>query len=344
MPNLETKYLGLKLKNPLVASASPLSDSLDGMRRLEEAGAAAIVCSSLFEEQIFHEGLMLNHYLSYGSESYSESTSYFPEFNDFAVGPEDHLKLIRRAKECIQVPIIASLNGSSNTGWTEWARLAQDAGADAIELNEYHLPTDPQVSSEDVEHRYLEVLHMVKSYVTIPVAVKMSPFFSSIANMCQRLVNQGADGLVLFNRFYQPDLDLENLEVVPRLVLSSSDELRLPLRWTAILYGRIPTDIAITSGVHTAEDAIKCVMAGASVSMIASELLKHGVGRLTEILAGMQTWMEVHEYESISQMRGSMSQLHVADPAAFERANYMKTLQSWRNDPTGSMSYSWGII
>jgi len=344
MANLETSYLGLKLKNPIVASASPLSDSLDGMLRLEEAGAAAIVCSSLFEEQIFHDGLALNHYLSYGTDSNSESTTYFPEFNDYSVGPEEHLRLISKAKDRLSIPIIASLNGVTSTGWTEWAKLAQEAGADAIELNEYYLPTDPQVSSEEVEHRYLKVLHLVKSCVQIPVAVKMSPYFSSTANMCQRLVNQGADGLVLFNRFYQPDFDLDNLEVVPRLVLSSPEELRLPLRWVAILYGRVPTDFAITSGVHGADDVLKCLMAGASVAMMASELLRHGLGRIGEILTEIDGWMEKREYESIKQLKGSMSQLHVADPASFERTSYMKTLQLWRHDPTGAMPARRGIF
>lgn len=343
MPDLETKYLGLKLKNPIVASASPLSDSLDGMLALEHAGVSAIVCSSIFEEQIFHEGTALSHYLSYGVESYSESVTYFPEFADFTIGPEKHLDLISKAKTKLEIPVIASLNGVSPTGWTKWAKLAQDAGADAIELNEYYLPTDPQVSSEDVENRYLELLHLVKSQVKIPVAVKMSPFFSSIPNMCQRMVNQGADGLVLFNRFYQPDFDLETLEVVPHLVLSRSDELRLPLRWVSLLYGRIPTDFAITSGVHCGADVLKSMMAGASVVMIASELLRNGLQRVQEILVELRRWMLEHEYESIYQMKGSMSALHISDSSAFERANYMKTLQSWTHDPTGSLPDSWGI-
>jgi dihydroorotate dehydrogenase (fumarate) len=338
---LDTEYLGLKLKNPIVASASPLSDTIDGMKRLEDAGASAIVCSSLFEEQIFHEGLALNHYLTYGCESTHESTSFFPDYETFSIGPEAHLRLIAQAKQQLNIPIIASLNGVSPTAWTEWAKLVEEVGADAIELNEYYLPTDPQVSGEDIENRYLEVLHMVKSHVKIPVAVKMNPFFSSIANISERFVNQGADGLVMFNRFVQPDFDLETLEVVPHLVLSNSSELRLPLRWVAILWGRVPTDFAITTGVHSAQDVLKSIMAGAKVVMMASELLRNGVQRIGEILSELEAWMNEHEYESLNQMRGSMSQIHVADPAAFERANYAKALQTWRPDPTGTMP--WGI-
>lgn len=333
MPDLTTTYLGLKLKNPIVASASPLSDSIASMQKLEEAGAAAIVMTSLFEEQLTLEGAALDHYLSSGTESYSEATSYFPEMPDFKIGPQEHLNLLTVAKQKLSIPVIASLNGSSPTGWTQWAKMAEDAGADALELNEYYIPTDLDMSSTEIEKRYLATLEMVKQSVSIPVAVKMSPYFSATANMCKRMVEAGADGLVLFNRFYQPDIDLENLEVVPNLILSRSEELRLPLRWVAILYGRIKTDLAITGGVHTAEDMLKAMMVGASVAMMASELLRNGPGRIGDVLSDALAWMEAHEYESISQMRGSMSQIHAANPAAFERANYMKILQSWQPEP-----------
>jgi dihydroorotate dehydrogenase (fumarate) len=330
MPDLKTTYLGLKLKNPIVASASPLSDSIFSMKRLEEAGAAAIVMSSLFEEQIAGEAHALNHYLSLGSESYHEATSYFPEIPSFNIGPQEHLKLLAEAKQKLTIPVIASLNGSSPGGWTEWARMAQEAGADALELNEYYIPTDPDMTGSAIEERYLTVLKMVRASVSIPVAVKLSPYFSATANMCKRMVEAGADGLVLFNRFYQPDIDLENLEVVPNLILSDSHELRLPLRWVAILYGRIQADMAITGGVHTALDVLKAMMVGASVTMMASELLRNGYDSIGVVLADTLAWMEEHEYDSIEQMKGSMSQIHVANPAAFERANYMKTLQSWQ--------------
>jgi dihydroorotate dehydrogenase (fumarate) len=329
MPDLQTTYLGLKLKNPIVASASPLSDSIASMQRLEEAGAAAVVMSSLFEEQITMEGQALDHYLSLGTESYSEATSYFPDVPSFNIGPQRHLELIAEAKRKLSIPVIASLNGSSPTGWTDWALLAEQAGADALELNEYFIPTDPDVSGSEIEERYLQVLRMVKEKVTIPVAVKLNPYFSSTAYMCKKMVDAGASGLVLFNRFYQPDFDLEHLEVVPNLVLSSPYEMRLPLRWIAILYGRIKADFALTSGVQSSFDVLKAMMAGASAAMVASEILRHGCSRIGAILSDMTAWMEEHEYASIAQMRGSMSQIHVENPTAFERANYMRTLQSW---------------
>ncbi|HEY65151.1 MAG TPA: dihydroorotate dehydrogenase-like protein [Caldilineae bacterium] len=333
--DLTTTYLGMSLKNPLVPSASPLSDSLDNIRRMEDAGAAAMVMSSLFEEQITLESQQLDHYLSYGTDTFAEALSYFPDMETYATGPEEYLERIRRAKEAVDIPIIGSLNGVSTGGWIEYARKIEEAGADALELNIYYLPTNPSVTGAEVEEMYLEVLRDVKRSVSIPVAIKVGPYFSSIANMVSRLAQAGADALVLFNRFYQPDFDLEELEVVPRLTFSTSQELLLPLRWVAILYGRIPADFAITGGVHTHEDVLKCMMAGAKVAMMASELLQHGICRIGEILEAMQQWMEEHEYESISQMQGSMSQRNVAEPAAFERANYMKVLRSWRPDPTG---------
>lgn len=333
--DLSTTYLGLNLAHPVVPSASPLSQSLDGIRRMEDAGAAAIVMYSLFEEQIEGESHLLDHYLDYGAESFAEALSYFPEMDNYNVGPEEYLDLIRRAKAAVDIPIIGSLNGTSTGGWIEYARHIEAAGADALELNIYHIATDPLMSGAEAEALYLEIVAAVKANVTIPVAVKVGPYFSSFANMAQRLVDAGADGLVVFNRFYQPDFDLEHLIVTPNLVLSSPHELRLPLRWVAILHDRVPVDFAITSGVHNHEDVLKGMMAGAKVTMMASELLRHGVGRIGEIVAAMQEWMVEHEYESMAQMQGSMSQKNVAEPAAFERANYMKVLQSWQLDPTG---------
>lgn len=331
--DLTTSYLGLSLKHPLVVSASPLSATVDGVCRLEEAGAAAVVLPSLFEEQIDAEAHHLDHYLGYAADSYAEALSYFPEASRYRVGPDEYLERIASARSLVEVPIIGSLNGVSPGGWVEYARLIEQAGAQALELNVYYIPTDLRMSGSEVETLYLDVLEQVRANVTIPLALKLSPYFSATANMAMRLANAGADGLVLFNRFYQPDFDLETLSVVPRLVLSTDWELRLPLRWTAILYGRVPADLAITSGVHSYEDVLKGVMAGASTVMLTSELLQHGLGRIGEIVHGLRVWMTEREYESVTQMRGSMSQMCVAEPAAFERANYVKTLQSWRADP-----------
>jgi dihydroorotate dehydrogenase (fumarate) len=328
--NLRTDYMGLRLKNPIAPSSSPLSHTVEGIKRLEDAGAAAVVMYSLFEEQISLESYYLDYYLTYGTESYSESLSYFPEIGNYNIGPNDYLDLIRRAKESVDIPIIGSLNGVSSGGWIEYARWIEEAGADALELNIYYIPTLPEMSGNEVEYIYLDVLREVKQAVSIPVAMKLSPYFSSTANMALRLAEMGADALVFFNRFYQPDFDLEKLEVTPRLTLSDSHELRLPLTWVAILYGRIPIDFAVTSGVHTYKDVLKALMAGAKVTMMASELLRNGVNRIGEILREIEHWMEEREYESVEQMIGSMSQQHVAEPAAFERANYMKTLASYR--------------
>jgi dihydroorotate dehydrogenase (fumarate) len=327
--DLTTSYLGLKLKNPIVPSASPLSHSLDGMKRLEDAGASAIVMYSLFEEQIAHDSAELSHYLSYGTESFAESLTYFPEVGEYNLGPAEYVELVRKAKESLSIPVIGSLNGITAGGWTDYARKIQQAGADAIELNVYYISTDPNIPAQDVEDRYAEVLHAVKRAVTIPVAMKLSPFFSSLGNMARRLDNAGVDGLVLFNRFYQPDIDLANLEVTPNVILSSPQALRLPLRWVAILHGRVKASLAATSGIHNAEDVVKMLMAGADVTMMCSALLKNGPEHLTKVLADVQQWMLEHEYLSVSQMKGSMSQKSVADPAAFERANYMKALQRY---------------
>jgi dihydroorotate dehydrogenase (fumarate) len=333
--DLSTTYMGLTLKNPIVPSASPLSRSVEHICQLEDAGAAAIVMYSLFEEEITHESHQLDHYLSYGSNSFAESLSYFPDMAAATIGPEEYLNLISRTKRVVDIPIIGSLNGVSTGGWIDYALKIEEAGADALELNIYYIPTDPGMPGAEVEQMYLDVVGDVKKSLSIPIAVKLSPYFSATANMAYRLADAGADALVLFNRFYQPDFDLENLEVVPHLVLSNGYELRLPLRWVAILYGRVPVDFAITSGVHTHEDVLKGLMAGAKVTMMASELLQNGLGRINEVLRGMIIWMEEREYESVSQMQGSMSQQSVAEPAAFERANYMKVLQSWRPDPAG---------
>jgi dihydroorotate dehydrogenase (fumarate) len=328
--NLTTNYLGMVLKNPIVASSSPLSHTVDSIRRLEDAGAAAVVMYSLFEEQIGFDSYYIDHHLTQGVDSFAESISYFPDMHSYNVGPDEYLNLIRRAKEAVKIPIIGSLNGASVGGWTDYATLIEEAGADALELNIYYLPANTAVTGPEVETLYLEILSTVRQVVSIPVAVKLSPFFSSIANMASRLADYGADGLVLFNRFYQPDFDLENLEVAPRLVLSNSDDLRLPLRWVAIMYGRVSADLAITSGIHTAQDVIKGLMAGAQVTMMASELLKNGVRRIGQVLNEVVEWLEEHEYQSVKQMIGAMSQKHCAEPAAFERANYMKILQSYR--------------
>jgi len=328
--DLSTTYLGLKLKNPIVPSAGPLSRTIDSMKRLEDAGASAIVMYSLFEEQIAHEASELHHYLSYGTESFAEALTYFPDLEQYNLEPDEYVELLHQAKESLEIPVIGSLNGISVGGWISYAKKIEEAGANAIELNIYYIPTDPMLASTDVEDRYLEVLHAVKRTVTIPVAVKLSPFFSSMAHMAQRLDHAGANALVLFNRFYQPDIELESMEVKPNVLLSNPQSLRLPLRWIAILYGKIKASLAASSGIHTAEDAIKILMAGADTAMVCSTLLKNGHERITEILTGIERWMMEHEYVSIQQMKGCMSQKSIADPSAFERANYMKALNSYK--------------
>ncbi len=333
--NLDTAYMGLKLKSPLVASASPLSKDLDGMKKMEDGGAAAIVMFSLFEEQIIHESASMAHYLDYGAESYAEALSYFPEPKDYNAGPGDYLKLIGEAKRNLSIPVIASLNGLSTGGWTDYAKEMESAGADGIELNIYYIPTDPNTSGADIERRYIDVVKAVKAETKIPIAVKLGPYFSSTANMAKQLADVGADALVLFNRFYEPDFDLDEMAVKPSLVLSAPQEMRLPLHWIAILYGRVPVDLAVSSGVHSHLDVLKSIMAGANVATLTSNILRRGAGRFREILTDLTRWMEEHEYESIEQMRGSMSQQHIGDPLAYERANYMKELQSFRPDPSG---------
>ena len=330
--NLTTNYLGLELKNPLVPSSSPLSRTLDGLRQMEDAGSGAVVLYSLFEEQILQESHTLNEHLLQGTESFAEALDYFPEAPEYQYGPDVYLNHLRRAKEALSIPVIASLNGVSTGWWMRYARDIEQAGADALELNIYYLPTNLEESSAEVEALYVDALAQVKSVVSIPVAMKLSPYFSAMGSMAKRLVETGANGLVFFNRFYQPDLDLENLSVVPNLVLSSSTEMRLPLRWIAILYGRLQADLALTSGVHSVTDVLKGIAAGASVTMVASELLRNGVGRLSVLREGVAQWLEENEYESLDQLRGSLSQINCAEPAAFERANYMRVLSSYALD------------
>jgi dihydroorotate dehydrogenase (fumarate) len=322
-----TKYLGLTLKNPLVVSASPLSEDLAKIKKMESAGASAVVMHSLFEEQIELDSEALDRSLSTGGSA--EAASYFPNLESYRIGPEAYLENLAKAKAAVRIPIIASLNGVSTGGWTSYAKKMQDAGADAIELNIYTIPTDPRVNAAEVERLYCDLVKDVKASVTVPVAVKLCPYFSAMVNMASQLEQAGADGLVLFNRFYQPDFDLEALEIVPSLQLSTSYELLLRLHWVAILYGRVRPDLAITGGVHTSYDVLKAMMAGARVVMMASAILKRGIDYIATVLGELQTWMEEHEYESIQQMQGSMSQKSVADPKSFLRGNYLKVISSY---------------
>lgn len=333
MTELSTNYLGLSLKNPLVASASPLSESVETAKNLERAGVSAIVMYSLFEEQIIKESLALDHYMEQGTESYAEALSYFPTFGRYTIGAETYLEHLRALKEAVDIPVIASLNGATRGKWIEYAERMEASGADALELNIYYLPTDPNEDSQTVEANYLDLIQNVAMAVEIPVAVKISPFFTSIPYFCNQAIEAGAKGLVLFNRFYQPDFDLDELEVVPSLKLSHNSEMLLPLRWISIMNKRVPADFALTTGVQSGVDILKAMMAGAKVTMVASEFLRKGVGRATEMLESVKLWMEEHEYDSIEQMQGSMSQQSVADPAAFERANYMKVLSSYKDLP-----------
>ena len=327
--DLSTTYLGLKLRSPLVASASPLSESIDNIKRMQDAGASAVVLYSLFEEQIRREREALYYYLTHGTESYAEALTYFPEPVTYHAKPEEYLEHIRKAKAAVDIPVIASLNGSTIGGWTQYATKMQEAGADALELNIYYIPTNVEMTAVEVEQTYINILSAVKSVVSIPVAVKLSPFFSNMANMAKQLDQAGADALVLFNRFYQPDIDLEELEIRPNVILSSPQALRLPLRWIALLYGRISANLAATSGIHTAEDVLKVMMVGANVAMMTSALLKNGIDHLSVVERGVADWMERREYVSIEQMRGSMSQINSDDPSAFERAQYMRSLTTY---------------
>lgn len=328
--DLSTTYMGLKLKNPIVPSASPLSRDINTIKALEDAGASAIVLYSLFEEQIEHEALELDYLTTQGSESYAEATSYFPPEHEYHLGPEEYLEHIQKIKSAVNIPIIGSLNGVTPGGWLQYAKNIEQAGADGLELNVYYLPTDSKKTGVDIENLYLDILKIVRSEVKIPVAVKLSPFFSSMANIAKKLDDTGANALVLFNRFYQPDIDLETLDVVPNIFLSTPQAMRVPLRWVAILYGKIKADIAATSGIHTSEDVLKMLMVGANVTMMCSALLENGPKHITKVVNDLQRWMEEHEYESVRQMIGSMSHKSVKEPAAFERANYMKVLNSYK--------------
>lgn len=329
--DLTTTYLGLELAHPVIASASPLSHSLDGIRRLEDGGAAAIVLFSLFEEQILQENAAVAHLMEMGTESVAESLSYFPEVEDYEVGPDAYLDLIRRARESVDVPIFASLNGVTPAGWTDYAHLMQQAGAQAIELNIFHIPADLHVTGREVEQRYIDVVRRVAETVSIPVAVKLGPYFSAMGEQALRLVDAGAQGLVLFNRFYQPDFDLKSMQVIPSLELSSSSEIRLPLLWLSILSGRVKASLAATTGVETATDVVKYLLAGADGVMTTSALLRHGPDHCRTLVTELRDWLDFRGYKSVRQMQGSMSQRHVPDPTTFERANYIRTLHSVRH-------------
>ena len=333
MIDLKTTYLGLNLNNPLVASASPLSKKVDHVKRMADAGIAAVVMYSLFEEQITHESLELDHFLSRNTNSSSEAMSYLPDSGQYSLLPEKYLENIGKLKKAVKIPVIGSLNGVSKGGWVRYARNIQDAGADALELNLYYIPTDPTLTAQELEDAQVELVADVKSSIKIPLAVKLSPYYSSLPNFVGRLDAKGVNGLVLFNRFYQPDFDLEDLKIAHTLELSISNDLRLPLRWISILQSQVKADFALTSGVHTYQSVLKAMMAGARVAMLASELLQNGIERIPAILQDLEVWMQEHEYTSIKQMQGSMSQKSVAEPAAFERANYMKVLSSFQNLP-----------
>jgi dihydroorotate dehydrogenase (fumarate) len=326
---LKTNYLGLELKNPIVPSSSPLCRNVDTLRQMEDAGAGAVVLHSLFEEEILAESHTLDRYLSTGADSHAEALSYFPEMPASLSNVDVYLDHIRRSKLALDIPVIASLNGVSTGGWVKYARDIEQAGADALELNIYYIPTETDISGAEVEEIYANTLIDVRSATSLPIAIKLSPYFSALPNMCQRLVRTGADGLVMFNRFYQPDLDIILLDVKPNLQLSTSADLRLPLRWIAIMYGNVEADLALTSGVHSVQDVVKGLAAGAKVTMMASELLQNGIIRISEILDGLVDWLLEYEYDNVTQLRGSLSQLNCPAPAAFERANYVNIVKSY---------------
>ena len=330
MTDLTTTYLGLKLRNPIVASASPLSRDVEVAKRLEQSGIAALVMDSLFEEEILHDQHELHAHTQMGTDSFAESLSYFPVHESYEMFGEDYLERLYQLKHALSIPVIASLNGHTPGGWIRFAEMFEEAGADALELNVYFLPTDPEETASDVEARYVEILSTVKSRVQIPVAIKLGPFFSAFANMAQRLADAGADGLVLFNRFYQPDIDLDEMNLEPNVLLSTPQAMRLPLRWIAILRNQINASLAASSGVHGGSDVLKMLLVGADVTQMASALLLHGPRHVDDVLTHVRAWMEEREYESVTQMKGSMSYAHVPDPGEFERANYMRALRSYR--------------
>ena len=329
MSNLSTKYLGLELKSPLLASASPLCESVDNIKQLEDQNLAAVVLPSLLEEQLELESLSVDSDLTRGADSFPESANFFPDLQTYNLGPDGYLELIRHAKESVDIPIIASLNGVSNGGWLQYGQLMEEAGADAIELNIYSIATDPAISGAEIEQGYIDLVRHLKRTIRIPVAVKLSPFFSAPANMGVRFDEARADGIVLFNRFYQPDFDIEQMEISPSLVLSRPEELLVRLHWTAILCGHVRADLGITGGVHSSRDVIKCILAGAKVAFMTSALLRNGVQHAAHVLTELDRWLDEHEYSSVQQMCGSMSHGAVPDPSAFERGNYMKVLSSY---------------
>lgn len=330
--NLTTSYMGISLKNPLVMAAAPITDKVDNCRKLEDAGVSALVLHSLFEEQIRQEAEELEHYLNFGTEKYAESLTFFPKPEEFITGPEEYLKHIQKVKKTVDIPVIASLNGCSTGGWTGYAKKIQQAGADAIELNIYFMATDAGTTGQEIEKMYISILKSVKKVVKIPVAVKISPYFSSVANMAKTLVKTGADGLVLFNRFYQPDINIDDLEVEPKLTFSTPYESRLPLRWIGVLYGQVQTSLAANGGIYQAKDMIRMIMAGADVTMVCGTILEKGIGQAKRMLSEMSDWMEAHEYESVEQMRGIMSEKFSASREVYERTNYMKVLGSYQQD------------
>jgi dihydroorotate dehydrogenase (fumarate) len=336
MIDLTTTYMGLLLRSPIVASASPLCDSIENIRRFEESGVAAVVLPSLFEEQLELESQAVHTDLSRGTESFPESVNYFPDLHNYNLGPDAYLELIQKAKRGVSIPVIASLNGTSPGGWIHYAKLIEQAGASALELNIYDIVAEAHHRGSKVEEDYCHLVSQVKRSVRIPVAVKVSPFFTAMANMAKRLDDAGADALVLFNRFYQPDIDIDALEIVPSLTLSQSQELPLRLHWVAILYGSVSSDLAVTGGVHTGRDVLKAMMAGAHVAMMTSAFFQNGIRHANVVLHEMCRWMEEHEYESVREMRGSMSRRSVANPSAFDRANYIRVLSSYTLNPKGS--------
>jgi len=329
MIDLSTEYMGIKLKNPLVASASPLSEDIEKIKQMEEKGISAVVLHSLFEEQIKLQERELNQSLSQGTESYAEALSYFPDLNNYRFAPDEYIDYISRVKDKVKIPIIGSLNGVSEGGWVRYAKKIAEAGADALEVNIYYLPTQKSNSCQEIEQIYLDLIKSLRQNITIPIAVKLSPYFNSIPGITDKLAEEGADGLVLFNRFYQPDIDLTEMSVVPNLELSRSSELRLRLRWVAILYQKVKADMAITGGIHTTEDIIKGILAGANITMMTSALLEKGIPYINELIKGTEEWLRRHQYHSINEIRGLLSQQNVKESDAFERANYMKVLKSY---------------
>jgi len=336
--DLRTRYLGLELANPVVPSASTLSSRIDTLKRLQDAGAAAVVFQSLFEEQIEHEEIQIHRVMEQGTESFAEALSYLPEMEEYNTGPDEYLRHVEASKKELEIPVIGSLNGSSPGGWLKYAKLIEDAGADALELNVYYIAADPDEGGAQVEQRYLDLVTSVHGSVSIPVAVKVGPFFSSVSNMACRLVEAGADGLVLFNRFMQPDIDLDSLQVDPTLRLSTPEEVLLPLRWIGILHGRVDASLAATTGVHGPDEALKLILAGADVTMMASALFRSGPEHVTTVIEGIRSWLDEHEYASVEQAKGSVSQRNVADPASFARSNYMQMLVNFTSD------YDWREI